>query len=57
MYGYEEYFLDMTPGKSYWCDECEKIVSENCGHENFGSKYYLRDISPGKTYWCNDCDA
>lgn len=45
----------MTPGNVYWCSTCNKQVTQNCGHKDFGRKSCLVDMSPGKWYWCSKC--
>ena len=46
----------MKPGLVYWCNYCEKIVIENCGHFCYGGGYYLRNLTFGKAYQCENCD-
>ena len=49
------WFRDLTPGKYYWCNCRDKLVSQNCGHVHFGDPLEARDLTRGKTYWCCDC--
>ena len=41
---------------AYYCDECRKIMTKNCGHSAFGNKLRQRDLTPGKIYFCLRCN-